>query len=161
MLLRIALATIVLVGSVIAAAAASDQELALSALRKAAPGVHWNTQDQVAGDVDCDGRSDLSYIGEGPDYFVVATVLGPISPASKISMVRLAKSGNSQDALNDARPHLSMESMDYNTKDAFGGNLEGFMQSERCIGLIIPLSDTDPIHLYWNHKAHRLGWWRL
>lgn len=47
------------------------------------------------------------------------------------------------------------------TCEAMDEPLPGCKMSKSAKALLISDGECDPIHLYWNHEAGELAWWRL
>lgn len=133
----------------------SRVETARIALRRAEPaGLRWKHSQRL--DVNCDGKSDEVFTASDQSRFYVAAVLGPITAKSRSSVVAFRLSGNSQDSFCDAFESLTPEAL-----DATGDEPPGYRPSKTCKGLRLVAGECDSLHLYWDHSANALDWWRL
>ena len=153
--------TILLPVSIPAAAVRRAKQRPLpSALTRALPDVVWSSE-QLRIDIDCDGRRDAVFAGRTPARYVVAAVVTQPEGAPTVSYVTFALAGESQDSLC-ARPlPLRQERLDYDPIELVFDTPEGFIRSSRCFGMQLRSGDCDSFHLYWNHSAKKLDWWRL
>ena len=119
----------------------------VSALEHQQPTLHWKFA--LAADMNCDSRLDQVYVARDRQYYYVGVVLAPISENSAVSFVRFRLSGDSQDALCGKPRLLRDEPLDE--------ELDGY----KCKGLMLQSGECDSFHLYWNHDANELDWWRL
>ena len=56
---------------------------------------------------------------------------------------------------------VERESLNYDPSDELGETPDGFMRSSKCFGLKLVAGECDSFHLFWNHAANALSWWRL
>jgi hypothetical protein len=128
-------------------------------LRAADSTVVWDSTLSVVGDIDCDSRADTAVIGRMSKSIQVGIVFGVPAPPN-ISTISIAP--EVQNALPTGDVTLATESIDYDpvNEEEGPGELEGFRRSSSCIGLNLSDGETDSMHMYWNHQAHRLNWWR-
>jgi hypothetical protein len=133
---------------------------ARSQLAAADSAANWPTDSTVVGDIDCDGLQDTAMVGHRDKDIRVGIVFGATRPPD-ITTIPVAPAA--QDALPTTKVSLRVESIDYDPAKNDGGELrlEGFQQSKSCIGLNLSDGNTDSMHMYWNHVAKRLDWWRL
>ena len=118
--------------------------------------VAWMADSAFVGDVDCDGHADSAFVGRSTREIHVGLVA---TASDSPSIVPFRIGGGSQDAVCEASAALSTETLDYDpTEDT--GPLEGFKRSAVCKGLSLSDDSCDSIHLYWNHNAGKLQWWR-
>lgn len=127
----------------------------LKAIRTAAPGVKWDSA-AIAGDFDCDRKTDHAFIGraEGKVY------VGVVFASRKPQIMQFGVDPQRQAAICGEPADIAAESLDY---DPFGGldETSGFRRSRHCSGLRLSGGECDPIHIYWDHKLKQLEWWRL
>ena len=123
-----------------------------------AAGAPANAKRLLTGDVDCDGHADAI------SYFVSS---GAVSVEVRFSQkghatqsLTFAIGADSQKSLRAAPAKVSLESLDFDPKDEEMGDLPGFQRSKFCKGIVLDDQQSDPIHVYWDHDAHRLAWWR-
>ena len=131
-----------------------------AALTQALPDVVWSAE-QLRIDVDCDGRRDAVFTGHTATHYVVAAVMTQPEGAPTVSYVTFALAGQSQDSLCDRPLALRQERLDYDPTELVGDTPEGFIRSSRCFGIQLRSGDCDSFHLFWNHSAKKLDWWRL
>lgn len=132
---------------------------ARSILRAADSTVDWDSASAIIGDIDCDRHVDTAMIGRTSRTIQVGIVSG-VSTRPHISTINIAS--EVQNALPTGNVSLTTESIDYDpvTDEGGPGALEGFRRSSTCIGLNLSDGETDSMHMYWNHLANRLDWWR-
>jgi hypothetical protein len=136
-----------------------ERAKAEQALRAARPGLTWRYEQSI--DVDCDGRRDEVFTAQdATQYYVVAVVVGKAGKP-KISVLQFQLSGSSQDSFCGPPEPLQPESLNYDSGEELGATPEGFRRSARCKGLRLIAGECDSFHLYWNHVAGKLDWWRL
>jgi hypothetical protein len=111
------------------------------ALQEACPGLTWRHEQSI--DLDCDGRRDEVFTAQDDTQYYVAAV----APR--------------QDSFCGPPEPLRPESLNQNPREALGATPEGFRRSARCKGLNLVAGECDSFHLYWNHAAGKLDWWRL
>jgi hypothetical protein len=132
----------------------SSAKLAQTALRtltKLRPDVHWDSKN-LAGDIACDGRSDQVCLGHSPGKVYVGFVR---AADQKPDISEFQVSAGYQDAICEEPAALELESLDYDFDPA-----EGFRRSRVCKGLVLSGGECDRIHLFRDHDAKRLKWWR-
>ena len=95
-----------------------------------------------------------------------------MSPGAVSAEVRFSQKGraaqsstfaigaDSQDSLRVAPAEVSLESLDFDPKAEEMGDPPGFQRSKLCKGIVLDDQQSDPIHVYWDHDAHHLAWWR-
>jgi hypothetical protein len=54
---------------------------------------------------------------------------------------------------------LIAEPLDYDPDPAVGP-LQGYVKSDRTVGLRISDGECDDFHIYWNHVSQSIDWWR-
>jgi hypothetical protein len=137
----------------------SERAKADQALRASRPGLAWRHEQSI--DVDCDGRRDEVFTAKDATQYYVAAVAPRKAGALKISVVQFQLSGSSQDSFCGPPEPLRPESLNYDPREELGATPEGFRRSARCKGLNLVAGECDTFHLYWNHVAGELAWWRL
>ena len=132
---------------------------ARSILSAADSTVVWDSASKVVGDIDCDSHVDTAIVGRASKAIQVGIVFG-VSTRPNISTIDIAP--EVQNALPTGDVSLTAESIDYDpaTEEEGPGELEGFRRSSTCTGLNLSDDETDSLHMYWNHRANRLDWWR-
>lgn len=164
---------IILLACIAIAGCARDEEPAGSASAQHAPPPQATSQAPPAiaedaddahsaaakADVDCDGVEDTARMEYVVDRVRVTVTLA----ATKISQSLEFGLGDSmaQDSLCGTEATLEIEGMDYDLIEAFGENPEGFRQSKTCKGLRLMGGECDSMHIFWNHDAQHIDWWRL
>ena len=130
-----------------------------SILRAVDSTVVWDSASTIVGDIDCDNHVDTAVLGKASKTIQVGIVFGVLTPPN-ITMIDVAPAV--QNALPTSDVFLTTESIDYDpASEGDGpGELEGFQRSSTCIGLNLSDGETDSLHMYWNHKANQLDWWR-
>jgi hypothetical protein len=128
-------------------------------LERELPDVTWSSERMIA-DVNCDGRPDRVFTGRDADHYYVAVLIAGETPP-RVSYVVFLLRGGSQDAFCGAPNTLRTERLDYDIREMLGGVPEGFERSTRCLGLHLVAGECDSFHLFWNHAANKLDWWRL
>src|SRR5262249_50463778 len=136
----------------------SELAKAEQALRAARPGLTWPHEQSI--DVNCDGRLDEVFTAQDDTRYYVAAVVGRKTGPPKVSVLTFLLEGSSQDAFCGPPEPLRPESLNYDPRDIIGVT-PGFRRSARCKGLRLLAGECDSFHLYWNHVAHELDWWRL
>ena len=110
-------------------------------------------------DVDCDGAEDTARMEYVEDRVRVTVTLA----ATKESQSLEFGLGDSmaQESLCGTEATLDVAGMDYDLTEVFGENPEGFRQSKSCKGLRLMGGECDSMHIFWNHDAQHIDWWRL
>jgi len=137
----------------------SERAKAEEALRAARPGLSWRHEQSI--DVDCDGQRDEVFTAKDKTHYYVAAVAPRKAGKPKISVVKFQLSGSGQDSFCGPPEPLQPEPLDTDPREELGATPEGFRRSARCKGLNLAAGECDTFHLYWNHKAGELNWWRL
>jgi hypothetical protein len=112
----------------------------------------------LAGDVDCDGHADAISYAVSPEMVSVEVRFSQKGRAAQ--SLTFAIGANSQNSLRAAPAEVDLESLDFDPKAEGQGDLSGFQRSKVCKGIVLDDQQSDPIHVYWDHDAHRLAWWR-
>jgi hypothetical protein len=133
-------------------------EQARAELQAFRPSIRWHPVLRV--DINCDGSADEIFTGRDSSHFYVAAVVAGVSPR-KISITAFSLRGDSQDSFCGKPSLLEKESMDYDPTGPIGEVPEGFQRSTHCYGLHLVAGPCDSFHLFWNHTAKELDWWRL
>ena len=139
----------------LAAATATLPAQSLRALRAAAPQVKWDTI-AVRGDFDGDGKTDEAYLGRANGRVYLGIV---VRTAPKPQLLDFAISPSVQQGVCHEPVTLTLEALDYDPGEV--GPLPGFRRSKDATGLRLDDDACDAVHLYWDHDAHRMAWWRL
>jgi len=122
-----------------------------------APDIVWESDSELSGDIDCDGRPDQALLGRRDDRVYVGVV---VSSKPRPEILGFTVGGAVHDALCDGPAVLAIESLDYDPKKTIG-RLDGFRRSKRCKGLRLSSGRCSSIRFFWNHKIDELDWWRL
>jgi len=112
----------------------------------------------LVGDVDCDGHADAISYAVSQSTVRVEVKFSQRSRAAQ-SLPFPIGSG-SQNSLHAAPAEVTLESLDFDPATEEMGELPGFQGSKVCKGIVLDDHQSDPIHTYWDHAAHRLAWWR-
>jgi hypothetical protein len=64
-----------------------------------------------------------------------------------------------EDAICALPAVLRVESQDWDPTQAVG-HVDGFVRSKSAQGFALVDGTCDSIHFYWNHRTHRVDWWR-
>jgi hypothetical protein len=116
-----------------------------------------DTVGALVGDIDCDGHLDaISYWVTPESVRVEVRLKGEPRRSKSISF---SIGGLSQASLCAAPVKPALESQDFDPKEELG-SLPGFRRSKVCKGIVLDDEQCDPIHVYWDHDAHALAWWR-
>ena len=113
----------------------------------------------VKADIDCDGAEDTAQM-EYVENRVRVTVTFAATKTSQSLEFGLGDS-MAQESLCGTEATLEIEDTDYDLIEAFGENPEGFRQSKTCKGLNLSDGECDSMHIFWNHDARHIDWWRL
>jgi hypothetical protein len=140
-------------------ASVSERAKAEQTLRAARPGLNWRHELSI--DVNCDKLGDKVFTAQDATRYYVAAVVTTKAGAPKISELQFQLSGSSQDSFCGSPEPLKPESLNYVPAEDLGYTPEGFRRSTRCKGLYLTAGECDSFHLYWNHVAGKLDWWRL
>lgn len=129
--------------------------------RKQPLGVSWRYSQNL--DINCDGADDEVFTARDEQRFYVAAVLGPISDHSQSSIVSFGLSGESQDSFCGDFESLEPELLSTREEmiEMLGEEPVGYRYSEKCHELRLVAGQCDSFHLFWNHTANTLDWWRL
>ena len=138
--------------------APSQAAVPLERLTASVPTAKWLEQSQVEGDFDCDGLTDIAYLGHQDSDVLVGIVR---KSAGETQVLRFGVAPGRQDAICAEPATLSVESTDYDpADDPELGSIEGFTPSATCKGLELSGGDCDNVHVYWNRSTLRFNWWR-
>ena len=137
----------------------SERASSEQALQASRPGLTWRHALSI--DVDCDGRRDEVFTAQDATQYYVAAVVARKAGKPKISVVQFQLSGSNQDSFCGPPEPLRPESLNMDLREELGETPEGFRRSARCKGLNLIAGECDSFHLYWNHVAAELDWWRL
>jgi hypothetical protein len=137
----------------------SEHAKAEQTLRAARPGLTWYHEQSI--DANCDGRPDEVFAAQDDTRYYVAAVVARKAGKPKISVLQFQLSGSSQDSFCGPPEPLQPESLNYDPGEELGATPEGFRRSAHCKGLRLIAGECDSFHLYWNHVAGELDWWRL
>ena len=124
-------------------------------LGEARPDVEWSLH-AVSGDVDCDGDIDHARLGHSKGQVHVGIIA---SSAESPQVLDFTVSTMRQAAVCSDDAELDVESLDYDPEESVG-ELEGFVRSTKCIGLVLAGGGCDSIHMYWNTITAEVNWWR-
>ena len=118
----------------------------------------------VFGDIDCDGKKDISVLASSESGVIVAVFLKGRLSARPTTLAFDTKSLEFDTKLLDDVLKLKSEALD--VRDAefiemLGERPVGYVRSHRCKGLELVVDDKDPFHIYWDRHSHRLSFWRL
>jgi hypothetical protein len=133
-------------------------ESARRELNEFRPGIAWHPVLRV--DINCDGNTDEVFSGRDAKHYYLAAVVSGAN-TRKISITAFFLEGDSQDSFCGDPSLVEKESMDYDPTEPVGEVPEGFQRSTKCFGLHLVAGECDTFHLFWNHKANELDWWRL
>jgi hypothetical protein len=112
----------------------------------------------LTGDVDCDGHADTIFYAVSRGTVNVEVRFSQKGRAAQ--SLTFAIGAYSQDSLRVAPAEAGLESLDFDPKAEEMGALPGFQRSKLCQGIVLDDQQSDPIHVYWDHDARRLAWWR-
>ena len=135
---------------------------ALVLLAKAEPtGLTWRCSQVI--DINSDGHTDRIFTSQDADRFYVAVVLGPVTTTSAFSVVAFRLAQGSQDGFCGPFESLSAEplSSPADLHEAIGAVPDGYRYSPESKGLRLSSGECDRFHIFWNHAAAALDWWRL
>ncbi len=162
MLTAIALALFLSPASVSRPSHAQQVATAVQVLSGSEPhGLTWRYSQHL--DINCDGALDEVFTAKDSARAYVAVVLGPISTASKHSIIALRFDGGSQDVLCGPIESLTPETLSTakELREMVGQEPVGYRYSRMCRGLSLRAGECDRFHLFWNHAEGTLDWWRL
>ena len=135
---------------------------AIAILAKAKPsGLAWQYSRRI--DINRDGHADRVFTAQDTDHFYVAVVLGPITTASASSVVAFRLAQGSQDSFCGPFESLTPEPLSSPSEllQVIGAVPEGYRYSAEGKGLSLSSGECDRFHIFWNHTAATLAWWRL
>ena len=135
----------------------------LSPLLSYAQSPKWDSESEVAADINCDGKIDKAKIGYLKSEVVLSVALGG---SDNEQSLRFGIGSNAkQNSLCGTSVHLSSEIPPRDDEDTFIYGLgvvpEGHIFQEGCSDLRLSSGECDSIHVYWNHTKNQLSWWRL
>lgn len=111
-------------------------------------------------DLNGDGRTDVVRIARQGDNNVVLTAEIRLENGHVQSQSLNFEIARDRQAAICAWPvQLVAEPLNYDP-DPGVGVLPGYQKSNQAIGLRISDGECDDIHIYWNHDARRVDWWR-
>lgn len=124
----------------------------IAAASKFVPGVTWRSQSVLTADFTCRGRREQAILGVTPKEIVIAVFLnGTAAPPEILRYSAAVRDANTV--------KLTVESLDYDAKDAYVRDLPGLRRSHACKGLNLSDDMIDSVHIYWNHDARRFSDW--
>ena len=109
---------------------------------------------EVRGDFDGDGIEDRANLIQQTDHVSVAIHLGG---STKTQMLRFGIDPAAQAAICGLPAELSVAPATCDTEE---GALEGCKDLPGVVGLTLSGGDCDAIHLFWDHNAGQMSWWR-
>ena len=131
--------------------AAASPDGVIKAATRYFPGVMWQAESIITADFTCAGRKQAAILGATKDGVVVAMFSNGIDKRPEAFR---------DDVHHASLARLEIEDLDYDPeKEDPGYVLPGFRRSKTCKGLTVIDDQTDPLHLYWDHKARRFGYW--
>ncbi len=119
-------------------------------------GVAAHAADRVTADVDGDGRADAAWIQLEQGEVVVSVRRGS-DTAAPVQRLAFAVDASQQAAICDLPASLAVHPLFCSPADE---PLPGCRNERRSKEVTLTGGDCDPIHLYWNHDAGRVTWWR-
>jgi hypothetical protein len=122
-----------------------------------AEGATAHAKHLPTGDVDCDGHADAISYSVSPDTVRVEVRFSQKGRAAQ--SLTFSIGADSENSLRVAPAEVSLESLDFDLSAEEMGDLPGFQRSKLCKGIVLDDQQSDPIHVYWDHDAHRLAWW--
>jgi hypothetical protein len=128
---------------------ATTQDSEIKAAARYVPGVTWHADSVIRADLTCRGRKQTAILGESSAAVVVAVFLNGLDHRPDVLRFTFPRGSTK----------LEAEDLDYDPKD-LDYPLPGFQRSKNCKGLSLDDGETDPAHLYWNHKSARFDFWR-
>lgn len=132
---------------------------ALQKLQQAFPNEKWDKKTSLKIDIDCDGKKDLVFLSQTPNYAYVGLVLGRKNGPTVFTQ-RIAIGDPKQDSLCAAPAEIGTESLDYDPTEMVG-ETPGFKTSKSCKAFVLAGGECDMFHFFWNHRDNKLDWWRL
>jgi hypothetical protein len=110
----------------------------------------------VRADLNGDGAVETVMLEQSPASIVVRVHLGGRS--ANAQQLEFGVDPTRQDAVCSLPADLEVISLDCEPK---GDPLPGCKMSNSAKALLISDGECEPIHLYWDHEAGKLTWWRL
>jgi hypothetical protein len=128
-------------------------------IAKTRPDVRWDRTTMVSGDFNGDGKRDYAMVGYKGDGIVLAIRATSAGDGQlQTQYLQYGIGGNNQAAICEAPAKLQVKKQLCNPMDE---QLPGCKESPTANSLRLSGGECDAIHLYWNHKENRMGWWRL
>jgi len=124
------------------------------AAMKYLPGVDWQPRAVVSGNFSCHGRKERAILGVSASEILIAVFVNGLNMQPEVLRY-------SAKARSPKSAELKIEDLDYDPKEIIGSDLDGFKRSKSCKGLNLSDGETDPAHIYWNHKSQRFEDWTL
>ena len=112
----------------------------------------------LVGDIDCDGHPDSISYTVAPKEVRVVVKFGQHDRADQ--SLTFPIDAYLQNGLCAAPAKVRLESLDFDPKTQDLGELHGFRRSTTCKGVVLEDLQCDAIHIYWDHDARRLAYWR-
>jgi hypothetical protein len=140
--------TSICIALVFSAHGATQSSAIAQAASRFLPGVAWHADSAANGDFTCDGHKQTAILGTSGSEVVVAVFLAGVNRKPEELRFRI---------FDPKSAELTTEDLDYQPDY----ELPGFQQSKTCMGLNVDDHEVDPAHLYWDHKSHRFGMWRV
>lgn len=144
-----------LASPLLAGGKAQPVEKAKRGLGRAYPRVVWSGEAAIA-DFDCDGRKDYAFLGKRGQRVYVGFQL---SKKLAIQVLQFGIGPDQQNSICEEPAEIAVEDLDFDPSGAV--EVEGLQLSGSCKGLQLIGGECDFFHIYWNHAAKRLDWWRL
>ena len=113
----------------------------------------------VSVDLDGDGIADRVTIIKNSARDVTLTAEIKKSSGIKKDLLKFYIDAGKQDGFFSWPVELIPEPLDYDPDPGIG-HLQGYVKSDRTIGLRISDGECDDFHIYWNHDRQSIDWWR-
>jgi hypothetical protein len=113
----------------------------------------------VSVDLNGDGIANRVTIVKNSARNVTLTAEIKLPSGIKKDSLKFYIDSGKQDGFCSWPVELTPEPLDYDP-DPDIGPLQGYVKSDRAVGLRISDGDCDDFHIYWNHDRQNIDWWR-
>lgn len=110
-------------------------------------------------DLNGDGVADRVKIVKDSARNVTLTAEIKLPNGIKKESLKFYVDRGKQDGFCSWPVELIAEPLDYDPDPAVGP-LQGYVKSDRTVGLRISDGECDDFHIYWNHVSQSIDWWR-
>jgi hypothetical protein len=133
---------------------------AVNALKRAFPKYDWQPQTAILIDINGDGFKDVAMLGTSEIFAAVGVSFGHSNGHTKTKCFNISRGCGSKCVMCSDNAALRIEKQSDALLAELGKFPQGYRIGNSCFEIVLDDGVCDPIHIYWNHKAKELDWWR-